>query len=72
MGAEDLSTARALRVARLKRLSGMSAGFDVIAAIQIPSFRGDAKHRTRNLEIPGLALTRHPGIRNGRLSEFAP
>jgi hypothetical protein len=50
----------------------MSAGFDVIAAIQIPSFRGDAKHRTRNLEIPGLALTRHPGIRNGRLSEFAP
>jgi hypothetical protein len=41
-------------------LSGMSAGFDVIAAIQIPSFRGDAKHRTRNLEIPGLALTRHP------------
>src|SRR5713226_2181514 len=26
------------------------------------SFRGDAKHRTRNLEIPGLALTRHPGM----------
>src|SRR5712671_6280997 len=27
-----------------------------------PSFRGDAKHRTRNLEIPGLVLTHHPGM----------
>jgi len=26
------------------------------------SFRGDAKHRTRNLEIPGLALARQPGM----------
>ncbi len=26
------------------------------------SFRDDAKHRTRNLEIPGLALMRHPGM----------
>src|SRR5258708_1920406 len=25
-------------------------------AIQSSSFRGDAKHRTRNLEIPGLVL----------------
>jgi hypothetical protein len=25
-----------------------------------PSFRGDAKHRTRNLEIPGLALCAIP------------
>jgi hypothetical protein len=25
-----------------------------------PSFRGDAKHRTRNLEIPGLALRTIP------------
>src|SRR6202012_868728 len=31
-------------------------------AIQRSSFRGDAKHRTRNLEIPGLALARHPGM----------
>jgi hypothetical protein len=31
-------------------------------APQTPSFRGDAKHRTRNLEIPGLTLTRHPGM----------
>ena len=31
-------------------------------AIQTPSFRGDAKHRTRNLEIPGLRLTAHPGM----------
>jgi hypothetical protein len=27
-----------------------------------PSFQGDAKHRTRNLEIPGLVLTHHPGM----------
>ena len=32
------------------------------AAIQTPSFRGDAQHRTRNLEIPGLRLTAHPGM----------
>jgi hypothetical protein len=25
-----------------------------------PSFRGDAKHRTRNLEIPGLVLRTIP------------
>jgi hypothetical protein len=28
----------------------------------VPSFRGDAEHRTRNLEIPGLVLTHHPGM----------
>jgi|GEM_PF-2297608 hypothetical protein len=28
--------------------------------IQTPSFRGDAKHRTRNLEIPGLVLRTIP------------
>src|SRR6476620_2376825 len=27
-----------------------------------PSSRGDAKHRTRDLEIPGLVLTHHPGL----------
>jgi len=26
------------------------------------SFRGDAKHRTRNPEIPGLVLAHHPGM----------
>jgi len=26
----------------------------------IASFRGDAQHRTRNLEIPGLVLAHHP------------
>ena len=26
------------------------------------SFRGDAKHRTQNLEIPGLVLKHHPGM----------
>jgi hypothetical protein len=30
--------------------------------IDTPSFRGDAKHRTRNLEIPGLVLAHHPGM----------
>src|ERR1700680_4914239 len=29
---------------------------------ELSSFRGDAKHRTRNLEIPGLVLTHHPGM----------
>src|SRR5258707_8455471 len=33
-----------------------------MSKLSSPSFRGDAKHRTRNLEIPGLALTRHPGM----------
>src|SRR5216110_3191594 len=28
----------------------------------LSSFRGDAKHRTRNLEIPGLVLAHHPGM----------
>ena len=34
---------------------------DVVSFVT-PSFRGDAKHRTRNLEIPGLVLTHHPGM----------
>jgi hypothetical protein len=29
-----------------------------------PSSRGDAKHRTRDLEIPGLVLSHHPGMTN--------
>ncbi len=29
---------------------------------RLASFRGDAEHRTRNLEIPGLVLTHHPGM----------
>jgi hypothetical protein len=28
--------------------------------ISTPSFRGDAQHRTRNLEIPGLVLRTIP------------
>src|SRR5712664_2612124 len=28
----------------------------------MPSFRGASKTRTRNLEIPGLRLTAHPGM----------
>src|ERR1700688_83192 len=39
----------------------------------MPSFRGDAKHRTRNLEIPGLVLMHHPGMTvPGLLRRFAP
>jgi hypothetical protein len=35
------------------------------------SFRGDAKHRTRNLEIPGLVLTHHPGMTESGLLRCA-
>jgi hypothetical protein len=28
----------------------------------MPSFRGASKTRTRNLEIPALVLTHHPGM----------
>ncbi len=35
-----------------------------IADVTTPSFRGDAKHRTRNLGIPGLVLAHHPGMTN--------
>ncbi len=39
-----------------------------------PSFRGDAEHRTRNLEIPGLVLTHHPGMTksNDERSKITP
>jgi hypothetical protein len=36
----------------------------------MPSFRGDAKHRTRNLEIPGLVLTHHPGMTKSGINSF--
>ena len=36
------------------------------------SFRGDAKHRTRNLEIPGLVLTHHPGMTESERVEMFP
>src|SRR6185437_6798175 len=31
------------------------------------SFRGDAEHRARNLEIPGSPVTRRPGMTNSRI-----
>jgi hypothetical protein len=36
---------------------------DLVSIVRLltPSFRSDAKHRTRNLEIPGLVLAHHPG-----------
>jgi hypothetical protein len=37
-----------------------------------PSFRGDAKHRTRNLEIPGLVLAHHPGMTGVAANKKAP
>jgi hypothetical protein len=33
---------------------------DLIGAKEASSFRGDAKHQTRNLEIPGLVLRTIP------------
>jgi hypothetical protein len=65
--AEDSYTARAHRAARRVVVCGL----DVVAseATQTPSFRGDAKHRTRNLEIPRCAIAHlrsgpadHPGM----------
>jgi len=42
-------------------------------SIEKPSFRGDAKPRTGNLEIAGLVLTHHPGMtKTGLLRRFAP
>jgi len=39
-------------------------------AISKASFRGDAQHRTRNLEIPGLVLTHHPGMTEYVVTSF--
>src|ERR1700736_2370503 len=42
---------------------GLSLFVDAIAKLSLapqPSFRGDAEHRTRNLEIPGLVLRTIP------------
>jgi hypothetical protein len=39
-----------------------SEGGIVSSLAFLVSFRGDAKHRTRNLEIPGLVLAHHPGM----------
>jgi hypothetical protein len=36
--------------------------FDPVTRDSESSFRVDAKRRTRNLEIPGLVLTDHPGM----------
>ncbi len=42
---------------------GAAAGYSAGTAVKkTSSFRGDATHRTRNLEIPGLVLTHHPGM----------
>ena len=47
----------------LFRLAGVDRlGMSGADRLQVPpSFRGDAKHRTRNLEIPGLRFA-HPGM----------
>jgi hypothetical protein len=45
----------------------------------LPSFRGDAQHRTtvrncapENLEIPGSSLTRRPGMTNRPIQKEGP
>jgi hypothetical protein len=48
--------------ANLARIARRDRG--VVSEFVATSFRGDAKHRTRNLEIPGLVLTHHPGMTN--------
>jgi hypothetical protein len=43
--------------------SSVSAPVIVLFSLFLsPSFRGDAQHRTRDLEIPGLVLAHHPGM----------
>ena len=49
----DFQTATAVLMSSLRAVAKQSI---------LPSFRGDATHRTRNLEIPGLVLTHHPGM----------
>jgi hypothetical protein len=58
LGERFINDSGALRVAR----ANVFVEFIVIAsaATHTPSFRGDAKHRTRNLEIPGLVLRTIP------------
>jgi hypothetical protein len=57
----------------VKRMSESADSFSNSGCQLIPSFRGDAEHRTRNLEIPGLRLTAHPGMTEPVVSRrFAP
>src|SRR5882724_7646412 len=59
----ELGTVPALGKRPLHRsVAALFFGESVLTESQTPSFRGDAKHRTRNLEIPGLVLTHHPGM----------
>jgi hypothetical protein len=51
-----------LRFARNDELKVLHIGCLKIESALPVSFRGDAKHRTRNLEIPGLVLAHHPGM----------
>src|SRR5882672_7313334 len=56
--AKDLSMARAHCAARARTC--VWNWKSCLELKQTPSFRGDAKHRTRNLEIPGLVLRTIP------------
>jgi hypothetical protein len=47
---------------RLAARRAMRVPFGYSGGLRPLSFRGDAKHRTRNLEIPGLVPTHHPGM----------
>jgi hypothetical protein len=47
-------------------IASESEAIEKAAKLSGPSFRGDAEHRTRNLEIPGLVLTHHPGMTQPR------
>src|ERR1700757_2000098 len=43
-------------------MPGLSSGICLLA----PSFRGDGRHRTRNLEVPGSVLCTAPERRTGK------
>src|SRR4029077_14708870 len=59
---------RRLRYRCAENLARMSG--EIADARQKSSFRGDAKHRTRNLEIPGLRFA-HPGMTPSELLRCA-
>jgi hypothetical protein len=64
-----LAGERAMVVHPQRRIK-MGEGITSIEMVP-PSFRGDAKHRTRNLVIPGLRFA-HPGMTRFKLRQRSP
>ena len=57
-----LATVPGDRGVPVARTVALPAGEEVTRAEVTPSFRGDAKHRTRNLEYSGSGASHHPGM----------